>query len=237
MSLSRVGDTTAGAFILVGATGASGLELMQQLLEDSRCTQLLILSRREPNLDSFAGLKQKVSFLSLDRDSLQRNGALFQGYQYLLSALGTTRRAEPRASQFRAVDLELNFEIAVQARRAGVQHLGVISSKGAHSGLPKVSWRWLHPFLYLQTKGELEDRLKRLDFPSLSFFRPGLLYRHKGEQRSGERLARAIFSSLSTADLAKTMIADAFASSSAGFQRTDSVKIFEDADCRERDAS
>ena len=33
MSLSRVGDTTAGAFILVGATGASGLELMQQLLE------------------------------------------------------------------------------------------------------------------------------------------------------------------------------------------------------------
>ncbi|XP_020604447.1 oxidoreductase HTATIP2-like [Orbicella faveolata] len=74
-----------------------------------------------------------------------------------------------------------------------------ISSQGAKSS---------SLFLYLKTKGEVEDALKEMHFPKTSIFRPGVLDRGT-KKRFGEKLAGWVMSTISVAKVAKAMLADA----------------------------
>lgn len=61
-----------------------------------------------------------------------------------------------------------------------MSHCSLLTSTGSSSK----SW-----FLYLKTKGVLEDDTKALKFDYTSVFRPGLLNRGHGNQRMVERIA------------------------------------------------
>ena len=177
-------------------------------------------------------MPEKLRFLKLSQNRMQEHETSLKGYDALLSALGSTRKQEGSAEQFRRIDLNLNFEIAVLARRAGVKHFGIVSTQGANSKIPYLSFRLFHSLLYLKTKGELEEKLKTLEFSSLSIFRPGLLNRTRGKVRQSERIAQFFLSGLPTAHLAKVMIEDAYRALESDIIGKNRIKIFEGQDFR-----
>lgn len=167
--------------IILGATGAIGRDLVQELLQDDSVTELYLLVRRIPEGLSSPKLKIQV----LDFDQPDQWPELPQA-DVLFSCLGTTLRdAGSQAAQYR-VDYGYQYEVARRAAARGVPHYVLVSSWGAK---PKAR------SFYSRMKGELEEAVQALPFRRISILRPPLLER-KGSTRSGERLAAAVLRGL-----------------------------------------
>lgn len=172
--------------ILLGATGAIGRDLVQELLQDDSVTELYLLVRRIP--EGLSSPKLKIQVLDFDQPDqgpeLPQAGVLF-------SCLGTTLRdAGSQAAQYR-VDYGYQYEVARRAAARGVPHYVLVSAWGA-----KASSR----SFYTRMKGELEAAIQALPFRRISILRPPLLER-KGSTRSGERLAAAVLRGLNALGL------------------------------------
>jgi uncharacterized protein YbjT (DUF2867 family) len=100
-----------------------------------------------------------------------------------ICALGTTRAQAGSAAAFRAIDHDYALAIATQVHRAGANRFALTSSLGANAR---------SRLLYLRTKGELEDAIRRLDFKSLTILRPGFLGGHRRDARPTERIINTI---------------------------------------------
>lgn len=172
--------------ILLGATGAVGRDLVRQLLQDDRFTELYLLVRRIPEGLSSPGLKIEL----LDFDQPDQWPELPEA-DVLFSSLGTTLRdAGSQAAQYR-VDYGYQYEVARRAAARGVPHYVLVSSWGAK---PKAR------SFYPRMKGELEEAVQALPFRRISILRPPLLLR-PGSTRGGERLATAVLRGLSALGL------------------------------------
>ena len=68
-------------------------------------------------------------------------------------------------------------------RKGGADRFALTSSLGANAR---------SRFLYLRTKGELEDAIRRLDFRSLTILRPGFLGGDRSDVRPTELIIRTI---------------------------------------------
>lgn len=167
--------------ILLGATGAVGRDLVRQLLQDDRFTELYLLVRRIPEGLSFPKLRIEL----LDFDQPDQWPELPEA-DVLFSSLGTTLRdAGSQAAQYR-VDYGYQYEVARRAAARGVPHYVLVSSWGAK---PKAQ------SFYSRMKGELEEAVQTLPFRRISILRPPLLLR-PGSTRGGERLAAAVLRGL-----------------------------------------
>lgn len=167
--------------ILLGATGAVGRDLVRQLLQDDRFTELYLLVRRIPEGLSFPKLRIEL----LDFDQPDQWPELPEA-DVLFSSLGTTLRdAGSQAAQYR-VDYGYQYEVARRAAARGVPHYVLVSSWGAK---PKAQ------SFYSRMKGELEEAVQALPFRRISILRPPLLLR-PGSTRGGERLAAAVLQGL-----------------------------------------
>jgi len=93
--------------------------------------------------------------------------------------LGTTIRAAGSQEAFRAVDYDLVLAVAQRAREMGARHFLVISALGADAQ---------SRVFYNRVKGELEQGVRALAFPSLTIARPSLLEGDRSEVRPGEIL-------------------------------------------------
>jgi uncharacterized protein YbjT (DUF2867 family) len=96
--------------------------------------------------------------------------------------LGTTLKRAGSEKAFRQVDLDFVVSFARAARAAQAQRFVVVSSAGADA-------RSKH--FYLRVKGEMEQALEVLSFPSLDILQPGLLLGWRREIRPAELLATA----------------------------------------------
>lgn len=159
--------------LLAGATGMVGTAALALLLEDPRVTRIVAPTRR-PLLPHAKLLNPMATSedLSLDADWWAVDSAI--------SALGTTRANAGSAAAYRAIDYDYALAIATQVRRGGATCFALTSSMGADAR----SW-----FRYPRTKGELEDAIDRLGFPSLTIVRPGFL---GGERREHRPMEKAI---------------------------------------------
>lgn len=113
------------------------------------------------------------------------------------------RKAGSRAA-FREVDLEYPLRLAQLTRAGGARHFSLVSAVGAdrHS-----------PFHYSRVKGELEDELIRMGWPSLAIFRPSVIEGERGESRPLERLSGRLlrlappaWRPVTAADIASAMV-------------------------------
>ena len=172
--------------ILLGATGAIGRDLVHQLLQDDRFTELYLLVRRIP--EGLSSPKLRIELLDLDQPDQWPE---LPEADVLFSSLGTTLRdAGSQAAQYR-VDYGYQYEVARRAAARGVPHYVLVSSWGAK---PKVR------SFYSRMKGELEEAVQALPFRRISILRPPLLLR-PGSTRSGERLTAAVLRGLSALGL------------------------------------
>ena len=202
--------------IVLGATGATGRALVQQLLEHPAFGSVTIFVRKAPALKH-----EKLKVHVIDFSKLQTYKNLIVG-DVLFSALGTTRKdAGSKAKQYE-VDYTYQYEFAKMALNNGVDHYALVSSYGADE---------TSLFFYLKIKGALEEAIKKLSFQSICIYQPPSLIRQPDLLRPAEKraiwmmkkLSRIWFlrsqQPLSVATLAEKMIAEAV-------QQTKGVKVF-----------
>lgn len=174
---------------MIGATGATGSDLLQLLLDDAEVESVEIFVRRDPQI-KHAKLKIHLT----DFQKPEQWSHLVKG-DILFSCLGTTLKdAGSKTAQWE-VDYDYQYRFAKAARENGVGSLLLVSSMNASAR---------SPFFYARMKGELEEAVQRLEFPRLMIFRPPSLVR-KGSNRKMERVGVRVIRFLNRLGLLRSM--------------------------------
>lgn len=155
--------------LIFGATGLCGNEILKQAVALSKLTQLTTVTRRDFDFTSDK-VKKIVEGDSSKYPELTKSA----NASVLFSALATTRAAAGSAQKFVDIDYGINYDIAKAAKEAGVETFILISSTGASA---------LSPFLYMKTKGRLENDVIALKFPNTIILRPGPLLGDRGKPK------------------------------------------------------
>jgi len=162
--------------LIIGATGATGRDLVQCILQDVAYTEVIIFVRRTTGI---AHPKLKEIITNFDEPAMV--ASFIQG-DVLFSCLGTTLKQAGSKNNQRHIDYEIPLQFAAIARRNAVEKMVLLSSYGARAN---------SSIFYSQIKGQLEDAIAELYFTSYTIFRPGLLLR-KGTDRAGERISTTL---------------------------------------------
>jgi len=165
--------------IIVGATGATGNQLMQQLINDPTVENIYIVHYRKT---AFAYL-DKVTEFTLDLaqfNTLDITNDIAADIDCAYCCLGTTRKKAGSLTAFRQVDKDyiVNFGTWIATNTKAQLH--VISAVGANANSASS---------YLQTKGETEQLLRQLPLTALYLYQPTLLHGKRDEFRLMEAVA------------------------------------------------
>lgn len=175
--------------IVIGATGAVGKDLVEELLSRREYEKIITFTRRSLDIKS-----EKIESCIIDFDRPSDWAHLVKG-DVLFSALGTSlKQAGSKEAQYR-IDHDYQLSFAKAARENGVPHAVLVSSLGAD---PSSS------FFYMKLKGIIERDVEALQFPQLSILRPPSLIR-KHAKRPAETVSVKLFQLANTLGLFKTM--------------------------------
>lgn len=171
--------------LIIGATGATGKDLVQVILSDTRYTSITLFVRK------FSGVTHpKLKEIITDFDNLEAVSEHIRGDVWF-SCLGTTLKAAGSKAKQWHIDYEIPFQFAQLAKRNGVPAAVLLSSYGARATSSN---------FYSQMKGKLEDVIDSLAFKQYIIFRPGLLLRPDTD-RMGERVATIFLNFLNSLGL------------------------------------
>ena len=176
--------------LVLGATGATGRELVNQLLKNDSFNHVSIFVRNSPNISH-----EKLSINTINFSKISEYKSLIKG-DVLFSALGTTKKDAGSSEQQFLVDYTYQYKFAEMAAENGVTTYSLVSSDGAN----KDSF-----FFYPKIKGALEEKVKSLDFNNIQIFRPPLLIRQDDLIRSGEKIGIKIFNRLSKINIFRSL--------------------------------
>ena len=208
--------------IVIGSTGLVGEHLLQLLDKDPRFTSVCALVRKPGALQS-----SKINYVVANFDQL--DPLLVKG-DVLFCALGTTlKKAGSKEAQYK-IDLTYNFETARIAKANGVSKLAHVSSIGASAKSGN---------FYLRVKGELEEKLKDLNFDTAIIVRPSFILGDRKEFRLGEKIGIILMKALGflmigslkkykgvhAKQIAKCMIDEVCNTNNKGFQVIESDQI------------
>lgn len=171
--------------LIIGATGATGKDLVEVLLQDPEYTAVVIFVRRSTGITHSKLTEVLADFDKLEEISPQINGDV------LFSCLGTTLKAAGTKEKQYHIDYEIPARFAAIAKANGVRGTVLLSAYGAAAK---------SRIFYSRIKGQLEDAIAVMGFEKYIIFRPGLLLR-KGTDRFGERVSAAILKALNTIGL------------------------------------
>ena len=142
--------------LVIGATGATGKELVAQLLEDEAFKEVHIFVRRAYNCQN-----PKLYTHIIDFEEPQTWAALLHG-DVAFSCLGTTlAQAGSKEAQWR-VDYDYQLHFGENCSKNHVKTFVLVSSAGADAK---------SAIYYSKMKGMLEDVVKKLPFDRLFILR------------------------------------------------------------------
>jgi len=168
--------------IIIGATGATGKYLVEQLLENGKYSNITVLVRRK-YFSPHPRLKEVVvNFDELEKYTKEITGDI------AISCLGTTLKAAGGKDKQWKIDFEYQYQFAKLASENKVPTFILLSSMGANPN---------SKIFYSRMKGALEKKIETLDFPNLVIFRPGPLIR-PGTDRMGEKLSLPVIQFLNS---------------------------------------
>ena len=164
--------------IVIGASGLVGYLITKALLDNSSYSKIIILVRKTIS-HNHPKLKQVI----FDFEKPDYNEILGDD---LFCAIGTTlKKAGSKEAQYH-IDCEIPYEIAKIAKANNVKQLLLVSSIGANLNSSN---------FYLKTKGDLENKIKGLNFSTFVAVRPSILYGERSETRITEKIG-TLFSKL-----------------------------------------
>jgi uncharacterized protein YbjT (DUF2867 family) len=188
----------ADTALLVGATGLVGGECLKLLLDHPGYDRVVVLTRRPLEVDHPKLEASVVSF-----DDLESHRDLIRA-DHVFCALGSTIKKAGSQERFRTIDHDYPLALARIAREQGATHFSLVTALGADSG---------SRIFYNRVKGEIEEDVRGLRYPSLTILRPSVIGGERNERRLGESLGKAFGSLLpgrihtvQAADIARVMV-------------------------------
>ena len=173
--------------LIIGATGATGKDLLSQLLADDTYSEVHCFVRKPL---AFTHPKLHVHVVNFDTSEAWAD--LLHG-DVAFSCLGTTLAvAGTKEAQWR-VDYDYQYAFAQQCKANGVPTFVLVSAAGATAQ---------SKLFYNRMKGQLEDAVKALDFSCLLIFQPSVLIRSNSD-RSGENFTVKAFNFLNKLGILK----------------------------------
>lgn len=156
--------------LVIGATGATGKDLVNQLCQDSDFDEIDIFVRRRSD---FHNEKVKVHLVDFNHPEEWKH--LVKG-DVAFSCLGTTLKSAGSKENQKVIDYDYQFNFAKAAKENKVEDYILVSAYGANPD---------SKIFYSRIKGELEEAVKNLKFEKTTIFKPGMLER-KNTDRNGE---------------------------------------------------
>ena len=155
--------------LIIGATGATGKDLLSQLLADDTYSEVHCFVRKPLALSHPKLHAHVVNF-----DTPEAWADLLHG-DVAFSCLGTTLAAAgSKEAQWR-VDYDYQYAFAQQCKANGVPTFVLVSAAGAKAQ---------SKLFYNRMKGQLEDAVKSLGFPRLLIFQPSILIRSNSDRNT-----------------------------------------------------
>jgi uncharacterized protein YbjT (DUF2867 family) len=168
--------------ILFGASGLVGSHVLYQLISNNNYSKIKLFVR-----SSIDTSDPKIEIIQTDFNNLENHREDIKGDDCFF-CIGTTKKNSPDKNEYKRVELEVPKQVAQIAKSNSVNSFVFISSGYAD---PKSSGD------YLKFKGEVEEELKRLNFPNLGIMRPSFLLGDRKEKRIGEKIGIFVFKLLS----------------------------------------
>jgi len=173
--------------LIIGATGATGKDLVTQLLADDTYSEVHCFVR-----NPLALTHPKLHAHVVNFETPEAWADLLHG-DVAFSCLGTTLAvAGTKEAQWR-VDYDYQYAFAQQCKANGVPTFVLISAAGATAQ---------SKLFYNRMKGQLEDTVKALDFSCLLIFQPSVLIRSNSD-RGGENFTMKVINFLNKLGLFK----------------------------------
>ena len=168
--------------LLFGASGLVGNHLLNQLISNNNYSKIKLFVRSTIDISD-----PKIQIIQTDFNNLENHKEDIKGDDCFF-CIGTTKQNSPDKNEYRRVELDVPKQIAQIAKSNLVNSFVFVSSGYAD---PKSSGD------YLKFKGEVEEELKRLNFPNLGIMRPSFLLGNRKEKRIGEKIGIFVFKLLS----------------------------------------
>ena len=163
--------------LIIGATGATGKDLLAKLLEDDAYSEIHSFVRKPMSI-SHPKLRAHV----VDFETPEAWADLLHG-DVAFSSLGTTLAvAGSKDAQWR-VDYDYQYAFAEHCKNNGVPTFVLVSAAGAKAQ---------SKLFYNRMKGALEEAVKKLNFPRLLIFQPSILIRSNNDRGAENFSVKAI---------------------------------------------
>ncbi len=166
--------------LLCGATGLVGREVLRMALQLDSLHEVVALTRRP--LPAHPRLLNPV----VDFERLPAEAEWWRA-EAAICTLGTTLRDAGSQAAFRRVDVDYVLAFARLARAGGARAFALASSLGADAASRN---------FYLRCKGEAEQAVQALGFPSLTLVRPSLIGGERERRRPLEQAGMRVLQAL-----------------------------------------
>lgn len=165
---------------LLGATGLVGSHLLEQLLASGHYEHVVAPVRRSTGVANSRLIEVPFNVSTVDTWTPPVD------LDHAFVAFGTTKKAAGGINQQRVIDLDMPRTWARRLRVLGVRHLSLCSALGADHESSNA---------YSAMKGQLEEDIRLMGFPSFATFRPSVLGGHRpGAPRPTEAWAQRAMS-------------------------------------------
>lgn len=158
--------------LIVGASGATGKPLLEQLLANEAIGQVTVFVRKAMAVSHPKLVQQVIDFEDTASWQAQVKGDV------LFSCLGTTLKDAGSQAAQRKIDYDYQYAFALAAKRNQMPAYVLVSSAHADSQ---------SRLFYPRIKGELEQAVSALGFERCVIARPPLLLR-PDSNRTGEKI-------------------------------------------------
>lgn len=167
--------------IVLGATGATGNELLRLLLADNRYEKVILFSRNSITSIMHTKFEEHI----IDVLDLEKYANLFIADE-VYCCIGTTKAKTPDEEKYYKIDYGIPVAAAKLAKQNNIPAFLVISAIGADKN---------SSMFYNRTKGEMEEAVISLNIPKTHILEPSLIVANRRDTRFVENVA-AVFMKL-----------------------------------------
>ncbi len=169
--------------IILGATGLTGSQLLQQLIKDPRYATIKLFSRSNVTSVTSPKVEQYIG----DLLNLEQFRSDFTGDE-VYCCIGTTKSKTPDKEQYKNIDFGIPLSAAKLAKENGIGSYAVVSAMGANAN---------SAIFYNKVKGEMEAAVLAQNLDHTFILRPSLIGGDRKEARALEKFGLSLFKLIS----------------------------------------